>query len=521
MDPNIRVGILNTQQKTSYGSNANGVRFYLFTTHNCSWLVPYDEISKGNLYVVAKYLFKKGRQEFASLERVIGVIGTYDVDLKYLMASSGIDDTKFPFNYSMLSAGRTMERANFLKHEVYTIDGVDCFDRDDAFSLQPNDDGTFELGIHITDASECIVPGSALDLHMRKKFSSLYLLESLAVNMMPEELIRSHLSLDEGCVRPVLSIIFTIDPTSADVIDTNIVHGIVSVTHNLCYDNIPDVIRSKLNAVFEWTELIYQSGVLGLEDGSAGAAFSPQIMINILMVLANKTIAEFMVDNMPKTLLRVNPEPCTDAVLHSDIEAVFKYRQNKMNSRSSYVLAGEDDKPYHSMINLPYYTHFTSPIRRYTDLVVHRMVKSLLLSDDPIVPNAVELEYMNQVSTGHKRFYSSKKVLDFAYNPSMPYNDRTIDAIYVEYVGTKIILYIPEYEIFLSQTYISADVAKIIDFECCGSVMTYSHGGKFYSLHPNTSLQIKLLFNPLAKTISDKVRIQFLDDFIIHNLLRT
>lgn len=102
-------------------------------------------------------------------------------------------------------------RRDFRGHRVFTIDPETARDLDDALHIVPNDDGTFEVGVHIADVSHFVKPNTALDREARKRATTVYLTQR-AVPMLPQALSETLCSLTPGQDKLTFSVVFTLSP---------------------------------------------------------------------------------------------------------------------------------------------------------------------------------------------------------------------------------------------------------------------------------------------------------------------
>ena len=336
----------------------------------------------------------------------------------------------------MLLNGQSLEdsRKDFRNEEVFTIDPEDAKDFDDAVSLNRLPDGNYLLGVYIADVTAYVLEGSAIDKEAAKRGTSVYLIDKV-IPMLPERLSEDLCSLRPHEDRPVFCIRMTCTP-GGEVIAYEITEGIIRSRHRFSYEEAQAVIDCKKRGPFRDTlrEMNRFAKILRKKRFKSGGLdfFVPEVgfkldkngmpvsifvkpllethsLIEEFMLLANRVAAEHKVKlerqyrmSLPY-LYRVHEEP--------DEESTREFGQfarslgctvNKGAPGSSQwfqnILRYFDDKPekilieeiaIHSMMKAMYkprnighfglgfkeYTHFTSPIRRYPDMIVHRLLK--------------------------------------------------------------------------------------------------------------------------------------------------
>ncbi|MCB0339724.1 MAG: RNB domain-containing ribonuclease, partial [Bdellovibrionales bacterium] len=286
-----------------------------------------------------------------------------------------------------------------------TIDDLTTRDMDDALSIERTASG-YSLGVHISDVSALVPPGSALDLDAKSRGVSLYLPES-TINMLPDTLSEDKLSLVSGEVRLCISFLFELD-SFHHVVSSQIKASRIRVRQRLSYDQVDAVLERRsdesLEPIRELVEMLYQvsteyeawridRGALKLSRKdvnvfvrSGGDDFelvefdeaSPaRSLVGELMVLANSTCAEFCAKNDLVILYR--GQPSSEEVSPSELNQIpsgpaYEYALRSKLKRSVTAFSPQP----HASLGLNAYTQATSPIRRYADLCAQRQLLHFL-----------------------------------------------------------------------------------------------------------------------------------------------
>lgn len=325
---------------------------------------------------------------------------------------------------------------------TFTIDPEDAKDFDDAISVRKLDDDTIELGVHIADVSAYVVQEGAIDTEAQKRGTSIYLVDR-TIPMLPEALSNDLCSLNPDVDRLAFSVIFKMTRDgkilSYDITETVIRSGkrfsykeaqTVLDTHTgpmleelLVANEIAHALRKERFAngsiAFDTDEIKF---VLD-EHGKPLHAFRKErldtnLLIEDLMLLANRTVAEHVhraAERDQKNYVfvyRVHDEPKPEkiedlAVFLNALGYEFKHDHGHVTAQAINALFKEiEGKPEQDLIEtaairsmakavyttknighfglaFSYYTHFTSPIRRYPDLMVHRIIKAHLAGKPP------------------------------------------------------------------------------------------------------------------------------------------
>lgn len=376
-----------------------------------------------------------------TLLEILGKRNDPSADLKFLLRKYSIPDT-FPMapEKEALSFGDDVSpaawagRQTFFDVPVFTIDGADAKDFDDAVSLEKRPDGGVRLGVHIADVAHYVREASALDEEARRRSTSVYL-SGAVVPMLPFPLSDNLCSLRPHVPRLTLSCLMDLD-AEGRVIHHELCESVIRSARRFTYEEVEDLLQGRLAVdaspvvsatVRAMGELARRLRDQRFSRGSLDFDFpEPYIvsddrgwpvdarkrergeshrLIEEFMLLANETVARAM-GGFP-FLYRVHekPDPAKMETLEKSLRSVGAPvpagLHNGRPAALQQVMAGVKGKPVEPMVHMMIlrslkqaiyssrnaghfglaseaYTHFTSPIRRYPDLLVHRMVKEFL-----------------------------------------------------------------------------------------------------------------------------------------------
>ena len=324
------------------------------------------------------------------------------------------------------------ERRDFRDTFTFTIDPEDAKDFDDALSFKPLENGNFEVGVHIADVSHYVTPGSDIDREARDRGTSVYLADR-TVPMLPEKLCNRLCSLRPNEEKLCFSAVFEITPRAA-IRKKWFGRTVIKSNFRLTYEQAQDIIEgiaenpdTELQTAI--TVLNKLAGILKGKRRKAGAIdFSrPEMkvlcdetgrpidvyqkiskeanwLIEEFMLLANRSVAEFVAATGKTFVYRVhdvpNPEKL-ESLRHFAKSLGYKMNGELEGKKAAGAISDLLDKAtgkpeaaafkdiaLRSMAKSKYstenighyglafadYTHFTSPIRRYPDLMVHRLL---------------------------------------------------------------------------------------------------------------------------------------------------
>ncbi|KAH0938673.1 LOW QUALITY PROTEIN: hypothetical protein HID58_006134 [Brassica napus] len=286
---------------------------------------------------------------------------------------------------------------------VFTIDPSTATDLDDALSVQSLPGGFLRVGVHIADVSYYVLPDTALDTEAQFRSTSVYMLREKNTNVA--SIIVRQRSLNPGVDRLAFSIFLDLNREGV-VTDRWIGRTVIKSCCKLSYDHAQDIIDEKhdvaansrpaLHGPFEWSDVVrsikqlseistnlrqkrFRNGALQLENSKPSFLFDehgvPYEFVLYPTKASNHLVEEFM--------LLANMTAAEDDAVFVDI--LNNYAMKPMQSASYFCTGNLKDcvaEWGHYALAVPLYTHFTSPLRRYPDIVVHRAVAAALEAEE-------------------------------------------------------------------------------------------------------------------------------------------
>ena len=330
------------------------------------------------------------------------------------------------------------KREDFRSVTTFTIDPVDAKDFDDALSIREAGEGLWEIGVHIADVSHYVTEGSIIDKEAYKRATSIYLVDR-TIPMLPERLCNFLCSLRPDEEKLTYSVIFTMNE-KAEVKKSRIVRSVIKSDRRFSYEEVQEIIENGAGEYYNEIKVLnklaqamrgkrFQAGAIDFQQAEVrfrlddnGKPLSVYFtesneshqLIEEFMLLANRTVAEKIgrksaINKNPKTFVyRIHDQPNPEKLtMLSKFVTKLGYKMKSVSGRTTSASAlnsllkdvhGTKEQNVIEQISLRamqkarystenighyglafrYYSHFTSPIRRYPDLLVHRLLHRYL-----------------------------------------------------------------------------------------------------------------------------------------------
>ncbi len=275
---------------------------------------------------------------------------------------------------------------------VFTIDGPETLDFDDALHVEIRDDGLL-IGVHIADVTAVIKPGDPLFKEAQERATSLYFPDS-QVPMLPESIAHETCSLILGQDRPAMSFLMHLS-SDAQLISRKIVPSLVRVQKQLTYSDVDQTMQnlSELKLLHSMCQKLRMKRLNNgavflpmpdvnftiLENGEITVSLSPvdtpaRSLVAELMILTNETAATYLADQEAPGLFRAQAPPHKRIVQGFNDGLLDIAKQRRFLSRGELLI----NPKAHSGLGLSCYTTVTSPIRRFLDLVMQMQLNNLI-----------------------------------------------------------------------------------------------------------------------------------------------
>jgi ribonuclease R len=418
-------------------------------------LMDGSNYSEGEKVLVRLISFDGKGDPKGSIAKHLGKAGEHRVEMNSIVLEHGFR-TDFPeaaereareleANHTKIIEEESAHRTDFRGTPTFTIDPADAKDFDDALSIVSLPDGTYEVGVHIADATHFVRPGTALDDEAVERGTSVYLVDA-TIPMLPHGLSAGIASLKPDEDRLAFSAVFRMND-KAEVLERSFKKSIIRSQKRFTYEEAQEVLTVARGPMIEELGVMRQlarilrkqrerDGAIDFGDNEVKfildetgkpinvirkVRIETMLMIEEFMLLANREVATF-ISNLAKKvpeknyvfLYRIHDTPKEDRIeeLSNFVHAIgydFAHRKKALPAGRqgpsghdiAKLLEEIKGKPEEHLIRtatlrsmakaiystknighfglgFEYYTHFTSPIRRYPDMLVHRILASHL-----------------------------------------------------------------------------------------------------------------------------------------------
>jgi len=383
----------------------------------------------------------KNNKLMCEVVEYLGTIGDINIESKmmeYVCTCNWINTKKMISQFKLsVNIDLTPNRFSYDNVEIYSIDPTGCIDIDDALHCVEHENG-YEIGIHIADVSSYILENSIIDNELANRTETLYIPNNNPIHMLHDPLL-SETSLTEGTMKRAFSIIINLSK-EYEIISTEYKKTIIKVTNNLSYDVAQNMINTNrsITNLYELANHLKTKLSTNFEsnfESNHESDYDMHQMVEIYMIYANHLVAK-QINNYDDSnvLLRVQN------TISDEYAAKYDIGKNLIDTT-------------HQGLQLNLYTHFTSPIRRYADIIVHRQLFCTL--------NETKLTSIDNSNISHinfnKKFYKQMERHQKTINISHIIGNKCENTIAliksIDTIDNTILLYIPKYDLEYEYNY--------------------------------------------------------------------
>lgn len=394
---------------------------------------------------ITKWATGKMKNPIGEVTKVLGAEGGNDMEMNSILVNNGFDLDFSPEVIAEMEALNTTiskteveKRRDMRKTKTFTIDPVDAKDFDDALSVEIMKDGNIEVGVHIADVTHFVKPGTKLDKEAYERSTSVYLVDRV-LPMLPEKISNELCSLRPNEDKCTFSAVFTFDK-NYKLIDKWFGKTLIHSDRRFAYEEAQEVLEKGEGDMLEEIQLLdkiakklrkakFKNGAIAFEaeevrfkldengkpiDLYVKERKDAHLLIEDFMLLANKECAKFIAKKGKSKeipfVYRIHDLPNEErveslALFAKELGVTLQVDTPKQIAASYNKLAKEaktndtikmleplairtmakaeysPDNIGHYGLAFEYYSHFTSPIRRYSDVLTHRLLEKNLTQE--------------------------------------------------------------------------------------------------------------------------------------------
>jgi len=478
-------GVLYLNNKIIYGYNKNNIPYKKFISKNKEefLVATKKDFQLNNVYAIIFDTTEiKNNKKIGRLDDIIGEIGNYDSELLYIIRVNNFKTIK---NTKVNENDIIKDRIDLTDKYIISIDPENCYDIDDAIHIEEYND-YYEIGIHIADVS------SYIDNIELNRVQTIYL-PNYQIDMLPNNLVEK-CSLIKNIIKRSFSIIYKFSK-EYKLINYELKRCYIKVRENYTYENAERLIKKNKNEIlvklYNFGEKLYKS-----------EKYDTHKMIENYMILANSTIGSYLYNNnIPNSILRIHH-------IENISNNLFEIRNKLTNERAKYIKLSEtiNDNIKHDSLNIKYYTHFTSPIRRIVDIIIHKLltdINSINITNDYI-------DYLNNKIIDIKKAEYNTNLLNLIYNI---YNNDTIKEYYGNIIlinDNKIDVYISELNLIMSVKLFSNKIRHLLKYSYTTEQLILNN----IILNIYEQIKLRIVITLKEPYIKNKILIQIIEPII-------
>lgn len=473
-------GVLKLFSSVKYGKNKRNIPIVLFKTHysnkNLSkYFVHTREKSKKNLYVlISHHNHITGKYPRGILEQIIGPVGDYKTEIEYILSihNCSIFNTNFKLWNKLIKKYRLLDKINKdieyinnlqkleYNYKVMSIDPRGCRDIDDAFHFKKYDDG-YELGIHIADPSYFI--DDKMENIIKKRCYTIYDIPTGGNNnMLPDIYSENICSLVRGENRRAKSIIFKFD-LEGNIIEKRFRNSIVQNVRNFTYAKVDHLINTGKGMNIAEIDCIQ---CINFFSEYMDMKLDSHKFIEKLMIMTNKEIGDIIINKYnKKCVIRTHSEPILAIEKMNELTEKTQDYIRLRNFQKAIYEIGKDK--LHYALGIKNYVHFTSPIRRYNDIIIHKILNSIINGKEYVI-NEEDVIRINNIEKQIRKADRMRQKINLIYQLEKEHLESEIilDGTIIKIKEKYLVIYFEKYEIEERLPYKEEDSKKYNLYDC-------------------------------------------------------
>ena len=439
------VGILQLNKNQKYGFTKRGIpiiKFIPLSNKYPTFMVPSKSKERKALYCVIT-LNKwdtTNKVPIGKIEKIIGTLGDKKCEIESILYKNSL----YPRRVKIVTKdpGMDIESSKHV-YETFSVDPDGCRDIDDAFHVTINE-SSIEVGIHIADVASRI----DLDKLNINFFSSIYL-DDKQINMLSDKLTFDEASLGNGEIKTAISLLlnYKFDESKNKYTLTDFKFNKCCVKNKALTYKKADKLIAKDDITMR---TLYNIMKQFTQTSDINTPIPATKIVEYYMLLYNTLTAETLYKENPATVLRRHTK--LEGVKFEGVasEALFDYLNKIQQNAAEYIRGDAVDSSAslsHESLGFKYYTHATSPIRRFVDVINQANILNLINKSGDF--KTVTTDYVasiNQFNKNLRKFYNNYKKLKLVFS-EYSFEDKVYNAFITEIKEYKIKIFIPDLDI--------------------------------------------------------------------------
>jgi len=532
-------GILKLTSRVKQGSNKRGVPIYSFKPYHHkypSFLVCSRMKPKKNIFCSIKFNRWNSIRKMHSgkIEKIIGEVGNYDNEIQYIIACNGLNyirDNKMVKNYNLYKKiEEDIKYDNELQYslsdeeykenrgiDVISIDPEGCEDVDDAFRIYEWDcssegDEIYDIDVYIADPLT-YMDDKLFEL-MKQRFFTIYY-NGGKNNMLPDIYAEYLSSLIQGTKRWALKLKMSYCNMDKEFFNVNLERCLVRNIKAYSYDEADKIIKKGRwkNEADKMLILMkkFMINILGYDNVNS------HDMIEYLMITANEQIGDLLFDKFKEKLI-VRSHPITEKINLDEIEDenLKKYLNIRSMKKASYNFASKKYLDnYHYGLNIYNYVHFTSPIRRFNDMLIHYLCYQMYGLKKKFTDFEITQELLDEMNAREKKINKCERKLNKLRIIKELENDgdfeKEVDGFITEFNDKYLVVYIPSIKLEEKIRLVPIKFAELYNVEISDGEVVLKKGEELvskYKLYEKVKLNITTFLN--EEIFNNKIRISII-----------
>lgn len=528
-------GIINYKSKIQYGKKDNK---WLYPLQSLNYQFPdtiigttkrYDK----NQYAWAKIISRNCGKYDAVCEEIVGEVGTKNKDYEACLQQFGFKHKKIKVREKNIDFEQIFKlernRIDLSKKSIFSIDSESTLDIDDAIHCEKIDENYIEIGIHIADPSYFLEREKELfDISLHN--SSSFYFPHKRVDMLNKIFAEKYCSLNEGEYRFAMSTILKINKKTFKIVDIKSESSLIKNNAKLAYIQVDKFLRSENYKKLKIENDGIKEGLLILKN-SIDAIMANNFpsysnksnydnneklsrkLIECLMIINNSILGKKIYENYPNGLLRIH-NINENKKKYSKKEEKFLNENENINDilrilemekgyyKKVYYLQKDDVK--HDGLGLKYYTHFTSPIRRFPDLWNQILIKNNV--DYQI--HGLDVFNLNYKNYLFKLASRDNELVEIYHKYiSNKYEKSIYEGVVVDILNNKVKIYVNDLKKLIDIKLINKNISDIIDIiDSKNSISLIKKSDKIeYKLSKFDKIKVKMCVHTSKMRWKDKL----------------